>query len=140
MTNRRKLLLASLGAAVIVVAAPVAGSAFGTHGYFCAGRCACGNDIFVRLQGDGYFKYSPGHGVPEHHAFTVRAQGDGWEVIGPPPSELHSSPSEADNQVLARIRLQDGALYESWGGSTNWTRLPRVYNVWRVWWPRLLNQ
>jgi len=140
MTTRRKLLLASLGAAVVVLGAPVAWSAFSTHAYFRAGRCVCGNDAFVRIQGDGYFKYSPGHRVPEHRAFTLRAQGDGWELMGHSHSDLYTSPLEGENKVIARIRLRDGALYESWGTSTNWTRLPRVHNIWRVWWARLLEQ
>ena len=140
MTTPRKLVLVSLGAALIVFLAPVAWSAFGTHGYFCDGRCICGNDVFVRIRGDGYFNYSPGHGVPEHRAFTLRAQGDGWEVMGLPHSDLYSSPLEGENKVIARIRFHDGALYESWGSSGNWTRLPKVYNIWRVWWAKLLKQ
>jgi len=140
MTTRRTLVLASLGAVIVVLGAPVAWSAFGTHGYFYDGRCTCGNDVFVRIQGDGYLKYSPGHGVPEHRAFTMRAQRDGWEIMGLPHSDAYSSPLEGADKVIARVRFHDGALYESWGSSTNWNRLPRVYNIWRVWWARLLNQ
>jgi len=140
MTTRRKLVLASLGAALIAFLAPVAWSALGTHGYFCEGRCVCGNDVFVRIRGDGDFKYSPGHGVPEYCAFALRAQGDEWEIMGLPHSDLYSSPLEGENKVIARIRFHDGALYESWGSSGNWTRLPRVNNIWRVWCAKLLKQ
>jgi hypothetical protein len=140
MTTLRKLVLASLGAALIVLGAPVAWSAFGTHGYFYAGRCICGHDSFVRIHGDGYFKYSPGHGVPEERAFTLRPRDGGWDVMGVPHSDLYWSPSEGENRVIAHIRLRDNALYESWGSSDNWTRLPRVYNIWGVWWAKLLKQ
>ena len=137
---RQILVLTGLGAAVAVVVAPIAWSAFGTHGYFYQGRCICGHDIFVRIQGDGYYSYSPGHGESEHRAFAVRRRGDEWDVFRPPDSAMFRYPSEPEDKVLARIRLGDGALYESWGTGTNWQRLPRVYNIWRVWAAKLLQE
>ena len=38
---------------------------------------------------------------------------------------MFSNPLEPEDKVLARFRLGDGALYESWGSGTNWHRLPR---------------
>lgn len=29
--------------------------------------------------------------------------------------------------------MRGGDLWESWGVKTNWVRLPRVHNMWRVW-------
>jgi hypothetical protein len=52
-TTWRKLGISSFGAALAVCVAPIAWSAFGTHGCFCDGRCAWGNDVLVRIQGDG---------------------------------------------------------------------------------------
>jgi hypothetical protein len=54
--------------------------------------------------------------------------------------DLYSSPLEGEDKVVGHIRLHDGALYESWGGSANWSRLPRVYNTWRVWLAELLTR
>lgn len=140
MSTGQKFLVAAFGAALTIFVAPIAWSAFSMHGYFYVGRCICGHDSFVRIQGDGYFKYSPGHGVPERRAFKLRPRDGGWEVLGLPHSDLYWSPLEGEDRVIARLRLGDGALYESWGTSTNWTRLPRAYNIWRVWWAKLLKQ
>jgi hypothetical protein len=140
MTTRRKLVLASLGAAVIVFGAPVAWSALGTRGYFREGRCACGNDIFVRILGNGYFSYSPGHEVPEHRKFTVRRNSDGWDIMGLPHSDMYWSPLEGEDKVIGHLRFRGGALYESWGSSTNWMRLSRAYNVWGIWAAKLLKK
>jgi hypothetical protein len=140
MSPRQKLVTAGFGVALAVFVTPIVWSAFGTHGYFYAGRCICGHDSFVRIQGDGYFKYSPGHGVPEERAFTLRPRDGGWDVMGLPHSDLYWSPLEGENRVIARIQFRDSALNESWGSSTNWTRLPKVYNIWRVWWAKLVSQ
>jgi hypothetical protein len=67
-----------IGAAIVLGVVLVSSIVFtavaagGTRGYFEGGRCVCGHDIFIRVEGNGYFKYSPGHGVPEHRSFTVR--------------------------------------------------------------------
>jgi hypothetical protein len=53
MTTWRKHGIGSFGAALAVSVAAIAWSAFGTNGYFCDGRCACGNNVFARIQGDG---------------------------------------------------------------------------------------
>lgn len=140
MTTRQKLVLAGVGAAVAIVLAPVAWSAFGTGGYFYDGRCACGHDCYVRIHGDGYFSYSPGHEVPEQRKFTLRRNADGWDILGLPHSDMYWSPLEGEDKVIARLRYRDGALYESLGSSTNWTRLPRAYNVWRIWLAKLLKE
>jgi hypothetical protein len=140
MTTRRKVIIAGLGAVLAVFLAPIAWSAFGTHGYFYDGRCVCGHDCFIRIEGDGYFKYSPGHGVPEHRAFSLRPHDGEWELVGLASSDRFWSPLQGEEKVVARLRLRDGALYESWGGTTNWVRRPRVYNIWQVWAAKLLKE
>jgi hypothetical protein len=132
MKTRQALVVAALVAVLAIWLAPLAWSAIGTHGYFYRGRCVCGNEVFVRIQGDGYFSYSPGHSVPEHRALKLRAREGGWEVLRLPNSDLYSFPMEREDKVAARVRFRDGTLYEAWGSSTNWTRLPRAYNIWRV--------
>lgn len=140
MCVRSKLVVSSIGAVVIVLVAVAAWPAFRLHGYFYQGRCGCGHDIFVRIQGDGLFRYSPGHGVPEYRAFRLRALSDGWDIMGVPHGGAYWSPSEGQTSVLGHIRFRDGALWESWGSSTNLMRLPRVRNILRVWWPKLLRE
>ena len=140
MRTRQKVIIAALAVVLAVFVAPIAWSAFGTRGYFYDGRCVCGHDCFVRIQGDGYFKYSPGHGVPEHREFTLRPRDGGWEVLGLPHSDLYWSPLEGEDKVIARLRFRDGALYESWGSTTSWKRLPRAYNIWRIWVAKLLKE
>jgi hypothetical protein len=140
MSTRQKAVIVGLVAALAAFVAPIAWSAFGTHGYFYAGRCICGHDSFIRIQGDGYFKYSPGHGVPEQRAFTLRPRDGGWEALGLPHSDRYWSPLEGEDKVIGQLRLRDGALYESWGRSTNWDRFPRAYNIWRIWVAKLLKE
>jgi len=53
--------------------------------------------------------------------------------MGLPHSDMYWSPLEGEDRVIARLRIRDGALYESWGSSTNWTRRARVINPYRVW-------
>jgi len=133
MKRWRKRLTVGIGVAVIVFVAPIVWFAAGSGAYFYEGRCLCGHDIFVRIQGDGYFTYSPGHGEPEHRDFTLRAKDGGWEVLGLPHSDLYWSPLEGEDKVIAHLRIRDGALFESWGSTTNWSRFPKAYNVWRIW-------
>jgi len=140
MRTRGKLIITGFGALCAVFVAPIAWSAFGTNGYFYAGRCICGHDSFVRIQGDGYFKYSPGHGVAEDRAFTIRRRANGWDLLIPPHSAMFSSPLDGQDKVIAHLSFRDGALYESWGSSTNWERLPKAYNIWRIWVPKLLRE
>ena len=140
MSTRRKLIVATFGAVLAVFLAPTAWSMFGTHGYFCEGRCVCGHEVFVRIKRDGYFSYSPGHEVPEHRDFTLRRTSDGRDVMGSPHSDWYWSPLEGENKVVARLRYRDGALYESRGGTTNWNRLPRAHNVWSIWVAKLTKE
>jgi hypothetical protein len=135
-----------IGAAItlgLILASPIVFTALstrGTGGYFEDGRCACGNDIFVRIQGNGYYRYSPGHGMPESRSFTIRRHDDEWEVMGLPHSDLYWSPLEGENKVIGRLRFHDGALFESWGNGTNWTRHARIYNPYRIWIAKLFDR
>lgn len=139
MSSRIKLIAAAGGVALIVILTPIVRSAFGASGYYVGGRCACGNETFIRIERDAYFKYSPGHSVPEERAFSLRAHGTELEVLAVrPPDGAWASANEG--QVLAKLRFQDGALYESWAGSTNWVRHERVHNPWRVWLAKLLDK
>jgi hypothetical protein len=136
----RKWTIVALGPVLALVLLPIALSAFSSrspHIYYEGGRCACGHDTFIRVTKDGYFQYSPGHGVPEHRSFTIRPHDGEWEVLGLPHSDMYWSPLEGEDKVIARLRIHDGALYESWGGSTNWTRRARVINPYRVWFAKL---
>jgi len=133
MTLRQKFIFAGATALLAAAMAPVAWLALGRGGYFYAGRCVCGHDCYVRIRGDRYFSYSPGHEVPEYRKFALRHTADGWDVMGLPHSDVNWSPLEGENKVIGRLHFRDGALYESWGGCTNWTRLPRAHDVWRVW-------
>ena len=140
MTLRQKLIFAGVVALLAAALAPVAWSALGTGGYFYDGHCVGGNDCCVRIQGDGYLSYSPGHEVPEYRKFTLSRTADGWDVLGLPNSDMYWSPLEGENKVIGRLQFRVGALYESWGSSTNWTRLPRAFNVWRIWAAKLLKK
>lgn len=140
MTLRQKLIFAGGIALLTTALAPVAWSTLGTAGYFCSGRCVCGYNCYVRIRGDGYFSYSPGHGVPEYRKFTLRRNADGWDIMGLPHSDMDWSPLVGENKVIGRIRFRGGALYESWGNSANWSRLPRAYNVWPIWAAKLLKE
>ena len=112
----------------------------GAHVYYDDGRCVCGHDTFIRISSNGYFKYAPGHGVPERREFSVRPHGDEWEVLGLPHSAWSWSPLEGEDKVIARVRIRDGALYESWGSSTNWTRHARIHNPYRIWIAKLMEK
>ena len=133
MIIRRKFIITAVGTVIATIAVPVIWSAFGANAYFYDGRCICGHDSFVRIAGNGYFSYSPGHGVPEHQKFKIGKIADGWAVLGLPHSDKYWSPLEGEDKVIAYLRLGGGALYDSWDGGKNWDRHPRVYNVWRVW-------
>ena len=106
------------------------------RGYYEDGRCACGHDSYVHIEGDRYWQYSPGHGMPEQHLFNVRPCDDGWELIAVYAPDRVWSPVQ-ESQVTPRLRIQNGDLYESWAG-TNWTRHARVYNPWPVWFAKWL--
>jgi hypothetical protein len=140
MSVRSKLVLSGVGVVLVVILTIVAWPVFRAGGYFYRGRCACGHDIFVRIVGDGLFTYSPGHGVPEHRSVNLRAEAEGWAIIGLPHGGQYWSPTEGENEVLGHIRFREGSLWECWGNGTNWTRLPKVHNVLRVWWPKLLKE
>jgi hypothetical protein len=97
-----------------------------------------GDDIFIHIVGNRYFNYSPGHGVPERLSYNLRQRGDEWEMLAlaPPPNAW--APIR-EGEVIARLKIRDGALYECWSGA-NWTRIPRVYNPYRIWIAKLFKK
>ncbi len=136
MTTKHTRTLGAAAAIAALLASPILFSALsggGTHGYFEAGRCLCGHDCFIHIRDDGYYQYSPGHGVPEHRSFAIRPHGGEWEILGLPHSEMFWSPLEGEDKVIARFQIRDGALFTAWGNSNNWTRHARVYNPYRIW-------
>jgi len=48
-----------------------------------------------------------------------------------------SPTSTEEGTVVGRMRIQDGDLWTTFSGSTNWTRHARVYNYWPIWLAKL---
>jgi len=136
--RKRAIGIVSLATILLLPIAYTAFFAHGTNAYFECGRCMCGHDIFVHVVGDRYYHYSPGHGHPEYLCYNLRQRGDGWEMLAlaPPP---YAWTSFREGEVVARLKIHDGAIYECWSG-TNWTRFPRVYNPYRIWIAKLLKE
>jgi hypothetical protein len=121
MTTAQKISIATLGTALLVFLAPLAWSASSTRGYFEDGRCMCGYNVYIPIKGDGYFRYSPGHGHQEGRLWTLRKRDGFWEALG-------------DNgSVVARLSFQNGELREAFSGSNFWSHHARVYNLWPIW-------
>ena len=102
-------------------------------------RCLCGYEGLIQIKDDGYYRISPGHGVPASLAYKLRPDKDGWEMLSvrlPGEGTLWMSPaSTPEGTVVGRMRFQGGDLWTADIGSTNWTRHARVYNLWRIWGP-----
>jgi hypothetical protein len=132
MTIKQKLTFVTAGTALALLFAILVAGAISFNGsgvYYERGRCSCGHPIFIRIAGDGYFSFSPGHGVAEHREYNLRRNNGGWDKLAlPPPDGFESVIKEGS--IVGRVRLENGALYETWG--TNWVRCPRVYNNWRL--------
>jgi hypothetical protein len=126
MTLARRLLLAAGLSIVMAFIVPMAWWWSGPRGFFEAGRCACGYDIFIQITGDGYFDWCPGHGEAGRLIRPLRQREGELEAFGP------------EGKAILRLRFQGGDLWETPTGSTNWFRHARVYNLWRVWLPALL--
>ena len=126
--------------AVVVYLTPIlftAATVRDVDGYFQAGRCACGYDLFIHITGDGYARFAPGHGETGRRlTCALRPRAGGWELLALGPPDGMWSPVEKD-AVVGHLRFQDGALWESYSGGTNWTRHARVYNLWPIWWTEL---
>jgi hypothetical protein len=142
MTTTSKLLLAATGFAAAVVLLPVALAVLSprsTACYFDGGRCACGHRIYLRLAGEGYYDYSPGHGVQEYRKFTLRPNTNGWDVIrvnDPRYDEVYSQ--LAPTGLVAQAWIDKGELCERWGTSSRVLRYSRIYDPWPIWWAKLL--
>jgi len=76
--------------------------------------------------------------MPEQHLFEIRPHDGEWELIALRPPDPFWSPTQ-ENRATPRLRIENGDLYESWTG-TNWTRHTRVYNVWPIWFAKLLSR
>jgi len=144
MTATSKLLLAAASLATVVFLLPVALAVLSPHGtacYFDGGRCACGHRIYLRLVGDGFYDYSPGHGVPEYRKFTLRPNTNGWDVIrvnDPRYDEVYSQLSPTG--VVAQAWIDKGELCERWSTSSRVLHYARIYNPWPIWLGKLLRQ
>ena len=139
MSTRLKLFLSTITVVLVILVAPIVWSAFRADGYFEAGRCTCGNDIYIHITGDSYLTYSPGHGVPEHCSFALRRKEKEWEILALAPPDGYTSPMK-EGEVVGRLRFQNRDLYFSGVHTTNWTRHERVYNVWDIWIAQLLKE
>ncbi len=143
MTTTHRILLgvASLAAAAFLL--PIAFPAlwsYGGTGYFDRGRCACGHPIYVRLVDDGCYDYSPGHGVPEHRAFTVRPNGKDWDMYKFPDPDLGYFSQIGETGLVAHVWIEKGQLCERWSGRAPVVRYSRVYNPWPIWCAKILNE
>lgn len=102
-----------MGEPAIFFVAPSAGEGV------CQNALSFGYNVFMCLKDGGYCHYCPGHGTREQ-VFTVRPKNGGWNVY-------------RKDENISELRSQHGALYQCWKGQTNWSRHPRIYNVWSVW-------
>jgi hypothetical protein len=108
-------------------------------GWFEHGRCICGHTVYVHLHGDGYFTYAPGHGVPEHRDYNIRHNGSDFDVVALRPPDWAFSPTP-EGKIVARLRVKNGAVYECWSSTTNWTCLKPVPAPFRIWLAKLLKE
>jgi hypothetical protein len=141
-------------AAAIVFFAPIIFTvltARGARGYFDTGKSIAGQGpIFVyigRDQGFGYYSYCPGSGRRERlYQLRTRQPGSAGQVPAPPTGHAELEAIRDDGTVAFRLRTRDGQLWstspyalpqERWLIFTNYFRMGRVYNIWRVWIPSL---
>ena len=129
-----------VGIIAVIVLAPVIWSAWGTHGYFDCG--------IWREPGYYYFhnntlcELTPEGGDWGRPVYLLRQTNDGWEARSvamtvTPEVNWAFLMMTNDTRAVLQLKLQGGDLYELWG--TNWTRFPRVYNIWKVWFQEYLS-
>ena len=140
---RKHLLFYPLLLAVIFLA-PIIWSSFGLNGYFLEGRCICGYNIYAYFHDGELWTCCPGHGSNEPR-YAVQTSGDGWvlgEIVSPRDTNQYyfSVHSVTNGEFAGRLRLQNGDLYQSSTHNTNWSRLPRLWNIWAFWWERRFTQ
>lgn len=141
MSKMRKWIIGVIGGLVFIPLLPIIAALLSSGslaGYYQDVRCACGHDSYIHIDGDSYYQYSPGHGMPEQHLFDARPRDGGWELMAVRPPDRFWSPTQ-EYQVAPRLRIENGDLYESWTG-TNWTRHARVYNPWPIWFAQWLGK
>ena len=130
MRRWQKWAFIALGISLLIFVAPMVFAYFrprGLAGYYQIGSmtCACGHIPFTRITEDEYCVYLPAHNSTSF-AYRLRKQGSEW-VATQDPTPTNSF----------RLRVRDGEVYCSDFSGTNWYHKERVYNLWRVWIPRL---
>ncbi len=154
MKRKWKWTIWSIAAAVVVFFTPIiftALTARGARGYFETGKSVAGHGpVFVYIgqdQGFGYYSYCPGLGRRERlYQLRTRHPDLAGQVPAPPPGETELEAIRDNGTVAFCLRTRDGQLYstsphalpqERWLIFTNYFRMGRVYNIWRVWVPSL---
>jgi hypothetical protein len=134
MPRLLKPILIRVGIVAAVFLAPIIWSAFGLHGYFEGVRCWCDYPNYYYFQDNKLCELTPGEGNWGRPLYSLRPVAGGWEArnIAPTPHPTSFAVVKGGELVL-RLRMQGGDLYESWGSGTNWIRHARIYNVWSVW-------
>ncbi len=128
----RAFLIFAVAFVAAVFTIPIIWSSCTTHAYYYEGRCACGHNCYARIAGDGLFRYSPGHGVPEYRAFTLRPRAGQWDIMGLPHSPTYYSALEGPDKVIGQLKFHNGALCQKWSQGNAWVEYPRVHNPWPI--------
>ena len=110
MMTTRKIILGAVAAVILPLAIFAVSLHRGVDAWFDNGDCICGHHSYIHLRADGYFKYSPGHGVPETRDFGLRPNGRDWDAVALRSPDWYFSPPK-EGEVVARLRIQDGVLY-----------------------------
>jgi hypothetical protein len=132
MKSKIKWLLITASVVAITIFVPIVFTTLtsrGTSGYFYAGECACGYANFNYMEGDGFYSYNPRH-KDTRRSFTLRPRDASWELV------------KTNGAVFSLLRIDGDEVYynlsPTFPRNTNWYRMKRVYNIWRVWIPRVL--
>jgi hypothetical protein len=128
LTSHRWLLQVAAGGALLFTL-PIAATFFGSRGvagcYETGVRCGCGHQLFIYIEGSGYYDLVPGH-KQKRLRYSLQSVGPGEWV------------ARKNGTNAFRLRLENGEVYRTFAGETNWFREERVVNLWRVWIPQLM--
>ena|ERR1051326_3548070 len=116
----------------MVFAAPIVFTSLRSHGLtgyyqFEGITCACGHTAFPRITADEYCWYIPAHRSTDLSYRLQQLVGSEWVAT-----------RKGTNSF--RLRLTGGEVYRTYAGNTNWFHEERIYNLWRVWIPRLIGE